>query len=310
MALIPRHCLPESLWRDGVLYLPNELNDVYETKLTSLGLMEAARSYAGGGGSFGGESMDLTYDHFCKMYPNSASRVQCLLLDPHGSFANIPRDLLISLSSHRVAILDIPCGAGASMLSLLATLGELRATRLIPLTPLSIRILGADISTHALDIYRDQFGDMNSKFAQVGINVTLETQKWDARDVIQTNQLIDDWFVGSAGFQEYLVLVSNFSGESKRMFSQFEESIRLIWIRLSSRATMNSTIVWIEPQIRSAWHLFKKLQSAVARTLHRLILAGEGSAYHSCTYSWYLRLQDKVLNSGVCVQQYSRDRRS
>ena len=159
------------------------------------------------------------------------------MLDPHKAFEGIPRNLLLTLSSHRISLLDIPCGAGAGTLSALMTLKELRIAGILPMTPLSVKILGADISPYALDLYRDQLGELEPILAGVGISVRLETRTWDATDVRQTNDLIDDYLEGVAAHNECLVLVANFSGASKTLFQKFEESFKHLWIRLSGRAS-------------------------------------------------------------------------
>ena len=114
---------------------------------------------------------------------------------------------------------------------------ELRMAGIVPMTPLSVKILGADISPYALDLYRDQFEQLVPILAGVGISVRLETRTWDATDVQQTNNLIDDYLEGAGAHNEYFVIVANLSGASKTLFRQFEESFKQIWIRLSGRAS-------------------------------------------------------------------------
>ena len=267
MGLFTNALLPASLWRDSVLFFPDCLNDVYEAKLRSIGRVEDARVHGGSENIYGGENLDETHDHFCRMYPNSLSRVQCVLLDPEDAFSEISRDLLSSMSSHRLAILDIPCGAGASLLSALSTLSELRRSRLLPMTPLSISILGADISSHALAIYREQIDMLAGSFVTTAINVRLDTRKWDATDIQQTNQMIDDWLSDNRDAQEHLVVISNFSGAGKSVITQFEGSFRQIGIRLSCNATPNSTIVWIEPLL--PWQVKCSQITHHSHTAHR-----------------------------------------
>ena len=77
------------------------------------------------------------------------TRVQCVLLDPHDAFDEISHELLLTLSSHRIALLDLPCGSGAGGIALLTTIKELRIAGIIPSTPLTVEIIGADISQSA-----------------------------------------------------------------------------------------------------------------------------------------------------------------
>jgi hypothetical protein len=92
--MIPCDLLPHCLWRDNVLHLSDDVHDVYEAMLKELALFDKALAYQGGKPVHGGESQDDTYEHFCTRYLNSVSRVQCVMLDPHKSFEDIPRDLL------------------------------------------------------------------------------------------------------------------------------------------------------------------------------------------------------------------------
>jgi hypothetical protein len=298
--------LPLSLWRDGVLHFPDWLNDTYESTLESLGLLEFARRHDGPWNSHGGESIEATHDHFCKMYLNSASRVQCLILDPTGAFEYIARDLLASFSSHHVAILDLPCGSGASVLSALSNLTELRRGRLLPTTPLTVSILGADISDHATAIYRDQFERLVSRFRETGINASLATRRWNACDVQQTNQVIDDWLRNNTQAQEHLVLISNFSGDAANMLPTLEESFQQVWIRLSSNETPNSTILWIEPTMQSARRMFTQFTTRFARYLWFIPTSSNGEVHPCCEYTWFSRLQAKIVRGTVLIHRYRR----
>lgn len=304
--MIPRKQLPPCLWREGVLHLPNDIHDVYEAKLVELGLYEQASGYEGGHRGHGGVTPKETFDHFSYLYLNSISRVQCVMLDPHDSFAKIPRDLFVSLSSHSICILDIPCGAGAGSISALVTLKELRMANILPTTPLTVRILGADISKHALDIYRDQLEKLEQGLAEAGISVGLQTQEWDCTDVQQTNDLIDCYLKEQQSHSEYLVLLANFSGANKKLFEKFEESFRQIWIRLSSKAARNTTILWIEPNTNSATTLFRKIAKLLSPYSWFQRSPGGAQNFLACDYQWFSRIQGKSVPSGVMIHKYTR----
>jgi hypothetical protein len=208
--MLPRSNLPTSLWRDEALQLPNDIHDVYEYTLRALGLYDQAKRYEGGFRGHGGVSREDTNKHYAYLFLNSVSRIQCVMLDPQMSFAEISRDLLVTFSSHRISLLDIPCGSGAGAISTLLTLKELRIAGILPTTPLTVKILGADISEHALGLYRDQLKDLEPKLADVGISISLEKLQWDATNVQQTNDLIDHYLQMDAYANEYFVLVANF----------------------------------------------------------------------------------------------------
>lgn len=303
--MIPSNVLPSCLWRDDLLHPPSDVVAVYEAKLREMGILELALEHKGAYRGHGGVSEKDTYNHFAKRYLNSVTRLQCILLDPNKSFANIPRDLLVILTSHRISLLDLPCGAGAGAISVLGTLKELRTAGIIPTMPLTMQILGADISPHALEIYKDQLERIRPSLAETGITVNLETRLWDASDVQQTNELIDR-YLDAYSPHDHFVLIANFSGASKSMFEHFKDSFRQIWIRLSGKSARSSTILWVEPEADAAKSLFKRLVDLVnPYTWFRRDL-GTDRDQLSCKYDWFLRLQGRVISSGVMVHRYSR----
>jgi SAM-dependent methyltransferase len=306
--MLSRKQLPPSLWLEGVLHLSSHVLDVFEAKLRELGLFETALAYDGKGpGGHGGASKEETYEHYYKRFLNSASRLQCVMLDPHKAFEGIPRDLLLTLSSHRISVLDVPCGAGAGTIAALMTLKELRIAGILPMTPLSVRILGADISPYALDLYRAQLVQLEPILAGVGISVRLDTRPWDATDVQQTNDLIDDYLSEGAAYNECFVVVANFSGASKTLFQQFEDSFKQIWIRLSGRSSRFSTILWVEPNWKDGASLFKKLVQTVKSYRWFQRITRQRQNFQECSYSFHIRMQNKAVPSGVMVHYYRRE---
>ena len=156
MPLFARESLPPDLWRGGRLHLPRTLNRMYASRLEALGVLEVARLGSERREIFGGPGLAETHEHFAQRFPNSLARVLCLLLDPDGRFAAIPRDLFLTLASHHLALLDIPCGSGAGGIALLGLLAELRVSGRLPMLPLTVSIFGADVSPHALANYLDK----------------------------------------------------------------------------------------------------------------------------------------------------------
>jgi hypothetical protein len=304
--MIPSNRLPVCLWQNDVLHSSGDVNDVYESQLKTLGLFEKALAYDGRRQTHGGASERETYEHFFTRYLNSVSRVQYVMLDPLKSFEDIPRALFLTLSSHRISVLDIPCGAGAGIISLLATLKELRAAGLLPILPLSVTILGADFSPSALNLCQGQLTAFVHVLASAGISIKVVTREWNALHVQQTNQLIDKYLEGSLKHSEYLVLVANFSGASKSLFTKFEDSFKQLWIRLSGEVSRFSTILWIEPNATDGIKLFTKLVELVSSYIWFLPISNSPTTTHRCTYNFYSRLQAKVIPSGVMVRSYRR----
>src|SRR5437773_1259714 len=103
----------------SILHLPAALHTAYRDELVDRGLLEAAIVGSVEKQIHGGASQEDTLKHFKYRFANSASRVVCILVDPVDVFASLPFDIFQSFSSHRIAVLDAPCGSGAGLLSLL-----------------------------------------------------------------------------------------------------------------------------------------------------------------------------------------------
>jgi hypothetical protein len=187
------------------------------------------------------------------------------------------------------------------------TLKELRVAGLLPMMPLSVDILGADISEHALILYREQLESLEPVLAGVGISVQLTTRTWNAATVQQTNDVMDEYLAKVAAHNEYLVLVANFSGASKTLFTQFEESFKHFWIRLSSKASRHSSILWVEPKISEGRSLLSKLSKTVKSYNWFQWIIGKTQNYQECDYKFNIRMQDKTIPSGVRVHYYRRE---
>ncbi|MEO6809544.1 MAG: hypothetical protein ABI353_10585, partial [Isosphaeraceae bacterium] len=290
-----------------VLHLPRDLNEVYHRRLQDLKLLDMAKSFNGHHGGHGGQSEVETHKHFACLYANSASRVQCVVLNPHAVFDDISHDLLLTLSSHRIALLDIPCGSGAGGIALITTVKELRTAGVIPNTPLSVDIFAADYSPSALDLYESQVSLLRPKLAESGISVSLHRYPWDATQLQQTSDLIDDYIAHQAN--EYLVLMANFSGEGKSQFPKFERSFEHIFVRFSNRRVKVVTILWIEPQGKSGFRHITKLTQVISKIIGYFSRVDPNMAYLECEYAWFSFIQSKQLKSGVAVHAYKRDNR-
>lgn len=300
--------IPDRLWKYGVLHLPRDLNEVYHRRLQELDLLAEAKSFDGKQGGHGGETQADTYKHFASLYPNSASRVQCVILNPHTVFADISRDLILTLSSHRVAVLDIPCGAGAGGIALLTTIKELRISNIIPSTPLSIDIFAADYSPAALDLYKSQVDLLLPKLGESGISVSFHRHLWDAAQLQQTSDLVEDYLAHQAN--EYLVLMANFSGAGKSQFSAFKRSFEHMFVRLSSRRIKGVTILWIEPLNPSGTSHIQKLKDLISDFKGYVSNIKQEVKCLECNYAWHSFIQSKKITSGVAVRDYKRDVRS
>ena len=250
--------IPRNLWSQSVIHLPPNLIRIYKDALLSRNLfVDACGPSPEESDIIGGDSDSATIKYFTHRFATSAVRLEYLVLNPIKQFDKIASDLLTSLTDGKITILDIPCGSGAGILSLLGTIAELRSQRCIVQLPVSICITGGDYSNNALEIYNSLLPELNVWVQQYGINISWNTHDWDATRPDSTAQLIDNWFNSASGEEEYLVLINAFSGAGNRDFDSIQRSIQHITERLYNKSC---TIVWVEPSWGESQSLFKKLK--------------------------------------------------
>lgn len=249
--------LPESVWHNSVLRLPPRIVGDYQTELENIGRIEDAREQSPRN-LIGGADEEAARDHFVWRFGASCVRTEYLILDPYRAFVPVSNDLLSCLAEGRVAILDIPCGAAPGILGFLGLIAELRAHGCLPRQPLEVAITGGDISEPARNIYHAMLTRAQPWLADEGIRIRWQTGHWDAGDESTTAKIVDRWFDGSGGCEEYVVLVAAFSGEAANQFDVFERSFNHIAARLYDR---NGTILWVEPR----WNKGERLLSKVKR---------------------------------------------
>jgi hypothetical protein len=245
--------LPESLWRGerSCIQLPPDLarsycDCIHRHSLTALSLARTAND-----SPVGGLSQDDTDAHFAQQFCGSVARAQLALLDPHEHVSHVADALVKLLSGGRVALLDLPSGAGALALSLLCTVAELRACAVLPRHPLDVYVVGGEISEPARRYADELFATLTPLLARQAIFVTHAQVPWDACDKMSNTQLIQRFVAAASGCERKVVAVSNFSefltraGKQRAAAPQLEEIFRY-----SSGG--ESSAVWIEPQINKA----------------------------------------------------------
>ena len=236
--------LPSTLWQKGRYHVAPDLEATYQRLLLLRNLLVIASGSSSKKDIYGDDTLEGTHDHFAHRFSSSVMRIQNVMLDAQGKFESIPKDVLLSFSSHRVSILDIPSGTGAGGLALISVIHELRLAGIIPMLPLEVSILAGDKSRFALAIYDEQVSQLKDKFKLTGIEINMKTFSWDAVDLVSTSELCALWERTVFQADESFVLVTNFSGAGKKMLDQFKESFRHISARASYK---NATLLWIEP---------------------------------------------------------------
>lgn len=284
-----------------LLHLPVTLRTAYRQELERFGLLEAAIEGTLEKQIHGGPTPEETLKHFTHRFANSCSRVVCILVDPAGSFASLPVEIFQSFSSHKIAVLDAPCGAGASLLSLLCVLATARAHRQLPTLPLTVGVVGADVSQTALDIYSSIARSLTPELEKNGIHLEVTTQNWDATQLNQTSGVCDTWLARHADANEFFVLVGNLSGISEPAIVQsFQQSFEHITARISNVA---STVLWIEPIVeKSITKRFKEIFTW-SWWLKR---SEDLPADAQCKFDWRHPIEEKNIFGNVMVHRYER----
>lgn len=310
--MINSNDLPEELWlhNEQAVKLCTELETKYIEHLHEYNAYELAKTSDGRSNPIGGSGATEAIEHFAYRFVNSSTRVIHITLDPDKKFSNIQIDIFSTFSKGNISILDLACGTGGHILSLLTTLVELRLKKLLPTLPLNIHILAADISPKALEIYQSLLHNLEPYLLNAGIRVTYHTYEWDACNSMQTSQLMDDFFskTSKISINEYYVMTSAFSGfaGSDVNFSQIERSLQHITERLGSKY---STFLWIEPNstkanffLRSLGKIFEDIQDFFVQ------LFIENNATSSNTYCWWEPIKKEVIRRGnVTVKLYKRN---
>ncbi len=284
-----------------VVHLPNALQTAYRTELARRGLLEAATAGTSEKFIHGGPTPEETLKHFKYRFANSCSRVVCILVDPANSFASLPVEVFQSFSSHKIAVLDVPCGAGASLLSLLSVLATARAHRQLPNLPLTVGVTGADVSQTALDIYSSMANALIPELAKNGIELEVTTQLWDASQINQTSGLCDSWLAAHLDANEYFVLVGNLSGITEpTIVRAFQQSFEHITARISNVA---STVLWIEPIVEKS--ITKRIKDLFSWSWW--LMPSNGLPQDAqCRFSWRQPIEEKTIPGSVMVHRYER----
>lgn len=249
--LIQPSDIPESLWNKALkcLYLPPMLVDGWKNILITQNLFIQACQPAPEG-DIGGISKEDTDRHFTWRFSGSSARVQMALLDPTSNLSIVSDAFTTTLSGGRVLLVDLPCGSGAAALTILATLAELRASARIPRTPLTVVLVGGEISTFARDNAIAGINALKTTLEDQAIWLEYHFFDWDVCDKYSNADLIKKLTVIGDTCDARLLILANFSGflqnngHWKNAKTQFDD------LFLHSR-DHKSVAIWIEPDMNS-----------------------------------------------------------
>jgi hypothetical protein len=128
--------------------------------------------------------------------------------------------------------------------------------RLLPRTPVNVKILGGDCSPTALEIHESMLSRVKQEYSALGIRLDWKHQIWDATDAISTSALLEVWLENTKDCEEHLVLVSAFSGFADKHFDEVSNAVRYIAARPHNKMLQ---FVWIEPDINESKRLLPKM---------------------------------------------------
>ncbi len=294
--------VPNKLWNDEILYQSEKLVETYKNELISLDMLEYAKLFKGNSnGAIGGENEEETNKHFSERFLTSSARMQFLILDPKKYFLQISKDLHSTFIGGNISILDIPCGTGAGILSLLFNIKELRNSSKLPRLPLNINIFAGDYSESALNIYCRLLSDTKFELEKELIYIKFDVKVWDASDIKSTTSLMKKWLKDEDNYEEFYILMSAFSGVGSDNFKTFANVFDFIQNFISN---LHCTTILIEPNTNKAKTFLEKFEK-LAKKWIRWVTKKEETTNNE-RFQWKDSITDNVAKSGVLVNQYSR----
>ncbi len=249
--LIEPEDIPSSLWcnDNSCIQLAPDLVDAWKHLLDHAGLLEKALTPVPEN-IVGGITKEVTDDHLAWRFSGSSARVQLSLLDPLNKLKNVSDVFARVFSGGTVLLADLPCGSGAAILTILATVAELRRKGRVPRMPLHIKIIGGEVSQFARDYSGRAMAHIRNSLAAQGIEISTEFFHWDALDKFSTADINKKIALHGQGCTARMLVLANFSGflqsggKWKAAAPQFES------LFLHCRDN-ESFAIWIEPQTNS-----------------------------------------------------------
>lgn len=310
--LIESTDIPETLWHaeSECLRLAPTLLTTWRHLLQHAGLEEKALQ-AVPKGEIGGLTKQETDDHLAWRFSGSSARVQLGFLDPRDQLPGVTDAFTTAFSGGTVLVADLPCGSGAAVLTLLASIAELRRAGRIPRHPLYVKVVGGELSEFARDHAGRAMDYIKDELAEQAIWVSAEFLPWDALDKFSTADLTSRLTVLGQECSARLMVLANFSGflqgdgKWKEALPQFDS----LFVHARAR---NSFVIWIEPQTNKvlgpsgffsraiAW--FKKLFSAHQTQDEQEALVVENLG--RCEASVQHPLKDHQFNVRLVIQRF------
>lgn len=249
--LIEPKDIPSSLWcpDNCRIQLAPDLVDAWKHLLDHAGLLEKALEPVPEN-IVGGITKEVTDDHLAWRFTGSSARVQLGLLDPLNKLKNVSDVFARVFSGGTVLLADLPCGSGAAILTILATVAELRRKGRVPRMPLHIKIIGGELSQFARDYSNRAMTHIRESIAEQGIQITAEFFHWNALDKFSTADMNKHITLHGQGCTARMLVLANFSGflQSDGKWKSAAPQFESLFLHCRDN---ESFAIWIEPQTNS-----------------------------------------------------------
>ena len=310
--LVPVEDLPASLWVGDTMKIPPALAAAYIETIRLHSLEQLANARDPRKAPVGGPTREDADTHFAQQFDGSVARTEVAFLDPKSEVANVADALARACAGGRIAILDLPSGAGAFSLSILCALAELREVGTLPRMPLDVVVVGGEFNGRATQHANDLYQHVNDRLVAQAIHVQHKPMFWDVCDPVSTADVLKRFVADSDRARTKVVAVSNFSGflKEKGKRGRAEQQINEVFRYCSGD---NSLALWLEPQTNDAMHdggilswavgLVKGKLRKVARIVGLLSESVESPATTEVTFALPLR-PDRTAIARLAVLRF------
>lgn len=292
----------KALWENEILKIGDDLSASYLSRLNEEGLLQQAREREHHGDA-GGRGREETDRHFAFQFANSAARVVYLCTDPVGLLAEASNLVRQSFTDGRVLLIEVPCGAGAGAFGLLSALCEQRRARALPTLPLSVDVLGGDISERALEHFESLAGKLAPKLAAQCVDIELHTDLWDVTDIRSSSRFIDRAVSLAEECDQVFLLVSNFSDALED--GSINESFQHFLSQFTGRMREPSSVCWVEPISNKADRIISRFYAFLSRLLKVLQLSGKEL---TARYHFFDPARSRQVRSGLRLLRAVQER--
>jgi hypothetical protein len=246
--LVRQEDLPHTLWDadHSRLHLSPELISTWQ-HLLGTGDLYATALQPAPEKVIGGVDKTATDQHLAWRFSGSAARVQLAMLDPNNDLPKVADAFARVFSGGTVLLTDIPCGSGAAALSILSTIADLRRQERLPRYPLTVKLVGGELSEFARD-----YANLGTQHVLAALNVQAiwvepEFLSWDALSKFSTADLIKRLILLGEGCSARVLVLANFSGFLHGNSKWNEAAPQFEDLFIHSR-DVQSVAIWIEPQ--------------------------------------------------------------